>query len=82
MNTRPERTRPRVVFMCIGNACRSPMGEGWRHVAGDRIEVSSGGVMPIGVQPETVSAMAEIGVDIWTCVRPTCGTSSSRRPRC
>ena len=57
--------RPRVVFLCIGNACRSPMGEGWlRHLASDRFRVSSGGIRPIGVQPLTVQVMEEVGVDM------------------
>lgn len=61
----PSGARPRVVFLCIGNACRSPMGEGWlRHMAGERFDVSSGGVHPIGVQPLTVKVMKEAGVDI------------------
>lgn len=58
-------SRPRVLFLCIGNACRSPMGEGFlRHLGGDRFEASSAGIQPIGVQPETVSVMSEVGVDI------------------
>jgi arsenate reductase (thioredoxin) len=57
--------KPRVVFLCIGNACRSPIGEGWlRHLAGDRFEVSSGGVHPIGVQALSIQVMREVGVDI------------------
>ena len=58
-------SRPRIVFLCIGNACRSPMAQGWlRHLAGERFESLSGGVHPIGVQPEAVEVMAERGVDI------------------
>jgi len=65
VSAREAAAKPRVVFLCIGNACRSPMGEGWlRHLAGDRIDVSSGGVHPIGVQPRTVEVMREAGVDI------------------
>jgi len=61
----PALDKPRVVFLCIGNACRSPMGEGLlRHMAGDLVDVASGGVHPIGVQPSTVDVMDEIGVDI------------------
>lgn len=57
--------RPRIVFLCIGNACRSPMAQGWlRHLAGERFEALSGGVRPIGVQPESVAVMAERGVDV------------------
>lgn len=64
MSGSPGR-KPRVVFLCIGNACRSPIGEGWlRHLAGDRIDVSSGGVHPIGVQPLSIEVMREVGVDI------------------
>ena len=54
-----------MLFLCIGNACRSPMGEGWlRHLAGDRFEVTSGGLRPIGVHPRAVQVMGEVGVDI------------------
>ncbi len=57
--------RPRIVFLCIGNACRSPIAQGWlRHLAGERFEALSGGVHPIGVQPEAVEVMKERGVDI------------------
>lgn len=57
--------RPRIVFLCVGNACRSPMAQGWlRHLGGDRFESLSGGVHPIGVQPEAVEVMGERGVDI------------------
>jgi protein-tyrosine-phosphatase len=57
--------RPRVVFLCIGNACRSPMGEGWlRHLAPDRFRAASGGIRPIGVQPLTLEVMREVGVSM------------------
>ena len=57
--------RPRVLFLCIGNACRSPMAEGFlRELAADRFRSESGGVRPIGVQPMTVQVMEEVGIDI------------------
>lgn len=57
--------RPRVLFLCTGNSCRSQMAEGLlRHLAGDRLEALSAGVLPVGVNPGAVNAMAEIGVDI------------------
>jgi protein-tyrosine-phosphatase len=60
-----EDLRPKVVFLCIGNACRSPMGEAWlRHLAPDRFRVASGGIRPIGVQPLTIEVMAEVGVSM------------------
>ena len=41
------------------------MAEGLlRHMAGDRFEVSSAGVLPTHVRPEAVTAMRESGIDI------------------
>ena len=60
-------TRPvGVLFVCIGNSCRSPMAEGFaRHLAPDRFEASSAGVFPASiVQPETCAVMAEVGIPI------------------
>jgi arsenate reductase len=42
-------TRRRVLFLCLGNACRSPMAESIaRHRAPDIIEPSSAGLYPLG----------------------------------
>ena len=39
--------RPAVLFLCVHNAGRSQMAAGWlRHLAGDRVEVFSGGSEP------------------------------------
>jgi len=60
-------TKPKVLFICIGNTCRSPMAEGlFRAVAGDRYEVASAGVTAeFGcAQSAAVAAMREKGVDI------------------
>ncbi len=53
----------RVLFVCVGNTCRSQMAEGWaRHLG---IEASSAGTHPGGqVAPNAVSVMAEKGIDI------------------
>lgn len=57
--------RPRVLFLCTGNACRSQMAEGWaRALLGDRVEAHSAGTKPHGLNPLAVRAMAEAGVDI------------------
>lgn len=58
--------RPSVLFLCVHNAGRSQMAAGWlRHLAGDRVEVFSGGSDPAtGVNPVAVEAMAEVGIDI------------------
>ncbi len=58
-------TRPRVLFLCTGNSCRSQMAEAWaRKLLGDRVEVYSAGVAPSGLDPRAVKAMAEVGIDI------------------
>ena len=43
----------RVLFVCIGNACRSPMAEAIaKHEASDVLEASSAGLYPLGEIPE------------------------------
>src|SRR5258708_4852626 len=50
MNKKDERIK--VMFVCIGNACRSPMAEAIaRHDAPDAIEAFSAGLAPIGFIP-------------------------------
>lgn len=45
--------KQRVLFVCLGNACRSPMAEAIaRRDASDCMEVSSGGLFPLGTIPE------------------------------
>ena len=57
--------RQRVLFLCTGNSARSQMAEGLlRHIAGDQFEVFSAGTRPAGLNPNAVTAMAEIGIDI------------------
>lgn len=58
--------RPTVLFVCIHNAGRSQMAQGWlRHLAGDRIEVRSAGSQPAEqINPVAIAAMAEVGIDI------------------
>ena len=44
--------RPKVLFLCTGNACRSQMAEGWvRHLKADIIEPYSAGVEVKPVDP-------------------------------
>ena len=61
-----DTTRPAVLFLCVHNAGRSQMAAGWlRHLAGDRVDVFSGGSEPGDqVNPAAVEAMAEVGIDI------------------
>lgn len=59
-------TTPSVLFLCVHNAGRSQMAAGWlRALAGDRVEVYSGGSEPATeVNRAAVDAMAEVGIDI------------------
>ncbi len=53
------------MFLCTGNACRSPMAEGFgRAYLPDTYTVHSAGVRPIGVDERTRRVMEEIGIDI------------------
>jgi arsenate reductase (thioredoxin) len=58
--------RPAVLFLCVHNAGRSQMAAGWlRHLAGDEVDVFSGGSDPASeTNPAAVAAMAEVGIDI------------------
>jgi arsenate reductase len=57
-----------VLFICIGNACRSPMAEGFANYYGKGWLIAhSAGVRPAGfVSPEAISVMAEKGIAIST----------------
>jgi arsenate reductase (thioredoxin) len=61
-----KRRKPRVLFLCIGNMCRSPMAEGFaRELSRRSIEIWSAGVAPSGrVSEGAVQVMAERGIDI------------------
>lgn len=60
----PESAK--ILFVCIGNACRSQMAEGLaRHLASDVIEASSAGVSPLGhIEPRTRQVLLERGIAI------------------
>ena len=59
------RPKPKVLFLCTGNSCRSQMAEGWtRQLHGDRLEPYSAGTRPGRVDPRAVAVMREAGVDI------------------
>jgi len=60
-----EERRPRVLFLCTGNSCRSQMAEGWaRHFHAEGLDAYSAGVETHGLNPRAVQVMAEAGVDI------------------
>ncbi len=57
--------KPKVLFLCTGNSCRSQMAEGWaRHLKRDTLDPYSAGIETHGLNSRAVAAMAEVGVDI------------------
>lgn len=60
-----ENKKIKVLFLCTGNACRSQMAEAWlRHLGGEAFEVFSAGLEPHGVNPDTITVMEELGIDM------------------
>jgi arsenate reductase (thioredoxin) len=57
--------KPKILFLCTGNSCRSQMAEGWaRHLKGDLFDAFSAGLETHGLNPNAVKVMQEAGVDI------------------
>jgi len=58
--------KPRILFVCIENSCRSQMAEGFAKFYGrDKIEVFSAGSNPSGKVDQTaIEVMKERGIDI------------------
>ena len=56
----------RVLFVCVGNACRSQMAEAFARAYGqDALVAASAGLTPaVAVMPDTVRAMAEKEIDL------------------
>ncbi len=58
--------KTKVLFICIGNMCRSPMAEGFARAMGDDVvDTYSAGIHPTGVVSEdAIFMMEENGIDI------------------
>jgi arsenate reductase (thioredoxin) len=57
--------KKRVLILCTGNVARSQMAEGLlRHIADDRFEIFSAGLIPSYVRPNAITVMNELGIDI------------------
>lgn len=61
-----SRKRKRVLFICYGNRCRSPMAEAFlRAYGGQNFEPLSAGIIPSdSVSEKAVEVMKEKGIDI------------------
>jgi arsenate reductase len=57
--------KKKILVICTGNSCRSQMAEGYfRHLAGDRFEITSAGLEPSVVNSTAIQVMKEDGIDI------------------
>lgn len=63
---RPPQPKTRVLFVCIGNSCRSQMAEAFARQYGDDVLIAaSAGLAPaFTVAPDTMRAMAEKNMDL------------------
>jgi protein-tyrosine-phosphatase len=66
MGTDLPPAKTRILFVCLGNCCRSPMAEAiTRHRASDVLAASSAGTIALGfVAPFTTQVLAERGIEV------------------
>ena len=63
----PTSSRPlKILFVCIGNSCRSQMAEGWaNHFGNGKVQASSAGSHPLGeITADTYTVMREKGISL------------------
>ena len=57
--------KPKVLFLCSDNSCRTQIAEGFlRDLAGDRFDVTSAGDQASSLDPDAIEAMRELDIDI------------------
>lgn len=54
----------RVLFLCTGNSARSQMAEALLRLIAPGFEAESAWTAPAGLNPATIEAMRELGVDV------------------
>jgi arsenate reductase (thioredoxin) len=66
----PVKRNPRLLFVCVENACRSQMAASFARMHGrGRVDAISAGSRPAAaVNPRAIAFMAERGCDISACV--------------
>jgi arsenate reductase len=66
MSAAPERRPLNILFVCVGNSCRSQMAEALaNHLGQGRVRAWSAGSHPLGeITPETYEVMSEQGISL------------------
>ncbi|MGH2566901.1 MAG: arsenate reductase ArsC [Bacteroidota bacterium] len=60
-----EKEKPRVLFLCVANSCRSQMAEGIvRNMMGDEVDAYSAGAQPTTVNNFALEVLEEKGFDV------------------
>jgi len=61
-----ERRPPNILFVCVGNSCRSQMAEALaNHLGQGRVRAWSAGSHPLGaITPETYEVLSEKGISL------------------
>jgi len=56
----------KILFVCVGNACRSQMAEAWaNHIGKGRVQAHSAGSHPFGsIAEDTYTVMSEKGISL------------------
>ncbi|PCI39055.1 MAG: low molecular weight phosphatase family protein [Elusimicrobia bacterium] len=58
--------KPRLLFVCVENSCRSQMAEGFaKALGGEEVDAHSAGSKPSGiVNPKAIASMKEVDIDL------------------
>ena len=64
--TQPSNRPLKILFVCIGNSCRSQMAEAWaNHFGNGKVQAFSAGSHPLGlIAAETYEVMREKGLSL------------------
>ncbi len=55
----------KLLFLCTGNSCRSQIAEGFAKIKlNEKYKIYSAGVEAHGLNPNAISVMREVGIDI------------------
>jgi arsenate reductase len=66
MASDPSQRPIKILFVCVGNSCRSQMAEAFaNHLGNGKVQASSAGSAPLGtIIPETHEVMKEKGISL------------------